>query len=180
MSNYSDRNFAHNNKLPAYDGSEPILAQRKLANWKYGNFKSNYCGCSWISAYNACYLLGNPLPAPKIIRAFENQPLFRGLAFRGLFGAYLWSVGFFFKELGYKVKYAYGRNSIVRTSRNYKVGVAFYVTKKFRGHFIAFEKRSGGRFQFLNDIPGKRDDIRTFDDLLKDNNVFWSVGIFIK
>lgn len=58
-----------------------ILDQRHVKHIRYGLFRSDYNGCSWVAAYNALYLLDDERDPEKVAKHFEKY-----LPLGGLFG----------------------------------------------------------------------------------------------
>ena len=104
-----------------------IINQKLLSTVSYGNYKSDYNGCSWIAVYNYMHCLGYAIQPSVIRELLQTQ-----LSFGGKFGINPWKVRDFLTRMMIPCKICKAVKDKLP-----KAGILFYVHGKGM-HYIAF------------------------------------------
>lgn len=120
-----------------------ILDQRHVKHIRYGLFKSDYNGCSWVAAYNALCLLKHDYEPQKIARHFEKY-----LPLWGLLGMPFSSFLKALKGLDIKFKRVSVASHEAKTA---DACVLWYRKQNLKAHYCAIQYIDDvGVFRYLN------------------------------
>ena len=133
-------------------------------------------GCSWIAAYNASKMLGEPIHPAYIILRFEQI----GTVFFGLFGVSTNTVTTFFRQEGYTVTKTTDVNKYDEVAKKHKANILCYYYL-WGAHYVAVEW-NGKTFNAYNMYSNRTEiyDFKSLKDLLKEGDAFYSVLLSIK
>ena len=131
---YLGNNLVHSVYNQANSPSGFIYDQSsgKVANLRFGFFKSSFNGCGWIATYNALILLGKTPKAEDIISEYELT----GAVLGGVFGVFPFAVANYFRVRGYKVKTTYNSKKVDSVAKNHTANILFYWHSS-GAHYIA-------------------------------------------
>jgi hypothetical protein len=178
----SASNYEHNKDLSipdeaVYQGM--IIDQGKMNEYKYGNDTSENNGCGWIATYNVLQVLENPQEAEDIIRSYEKN----GVLLGGTLGTNPYGIGKLFEDFGYQVDYTVtsftpekvsgllgGVKSSFNDDFSGDVNIVVYARNNWSAHYVTFVDAGDGKYQFYNDRYGGKEDIRTYEEFVKENN----------
>ena len=121
-----------------------IYNQRQIPKhkWRYGLRSSAATGCGWIAVYNALTLMNYRARPEDLIRYFQWQfPLLHGNA-----GTSFWGPALFFRQQGFRVRWALGRGRFDALAKSSDVCVLFYRWRRgwrLGAHFVALRYENG-------------------------------------
>ncbi len=104
----------------------------KVANLRFGFFKSSYNGCGWIATYNALLLLGKKPKAEEIISEYELT----GAVLYGVFGIQPYAITHYFRFRGYKVTVTYNSKKFDKVAKENTANIIWYWHKS-GAHYVA-------------------------------------------
>lgn len=171
----SEANYLHNMQqtIPAeaLDMSGNIISQDMLGNFKMGNVTVAEMGCGCVSTYNALNIMGERPQLPGIIRYFESRPQLSEVAPGGSAGTSLLGISGYLTEQGHDVSFSLCEGSVGEEIKKSDVNIIGNMSMKNEskrpfGHFVTFEKAGADSFRFFNDIPGKKEDVRTMGEFV--------------
>ena len=121
---YLGNNLVHSvyNQAKAPSGFIYDQNSGKVANLRFGFFKSSFNGCGWIATYNALILLGKKPKAEDIISEYELT----GAVLCGVFGVQPYAVTHYFRFRGYKVETTYNPKKVDSVAKKHTCNILFY------------------------------------------------------
>lgn len=137
-----------------------IVDQRKMSGIRYGKYMSDYNGCGWIAAYNACRLMGIACDEEELIARLEKTLLFGGAIGTGFF-----ALRKYFRSRKIRTRVYVGRRAVLRHAPSIRTGIVYY--RHARGFHFACCGASQRGFHFYNARYGICRDERRMDSFLK-------------
>lgn len=116
----------------------------KVANLRFGFFKSSFNGCGWIATYNALILLGKKPKVEEIILEYELT----GAVLYGAFGVQPYAVTHYFRFRGYKVETTYNSQKVDSVAKKHTCNILFYWHNSGAHYFAT--KWNGSQFVGYN------------------------------
>lgn len=173
-------NYAHNTSIPFegvyLDSSGMIINQGEMEEFHINNFTIKLSGCGAIATYNVCKILDSDNVPSFADVIYELEPY--GIL-NNAYGMMPCGIANYFLKRGYDVDYVI--TGMEEKAREADACVIFYATPKY-AHYITCKKVDEENFIFYNQIYGKENDIKTFEEFegqMEEEGTFAMLGLTI-